>query len=119
MRGGSASAGSGGGRAARSSPIRRAGRDRFVEDREDARDDGLAGAAHVEAHGQCPQRQEELGRDEQDGERTLEGDAAIEQAQADLDGHQRDGDGGAPLQHQRRLERGPQHVHGGVAVAGR
>ena len=77
----------------------------------------LPGAADVEADGQRPQRQEELGRDEQDREGALEGDAALEQAQADLDRHEGDGDGGAPLQHQRGLEGGPQHVHGGVAVA--
>ena len=38
------------------------------------------------------------------------------QAQADLDGDERDGDCAAPLQNERRLECGPQDVHRCVAV---
>ena len=66
---------------------------------------------------ECPQRQEELGDDDQDRQGPLELDRAVHETQAHLDGDQRHGHRRAPLQDERCLERGPQHVHRRVAVA--
>ena len=95
----------------------RLGRPRLIEDLEGARDDRPARGAHMEARGEGAERQEELGHDEQDRQRAWELDGPLEQAQADLDRHQGDGDGRTPLQHEAGLEGRSQHVHGGVAVA--
>ena len=74
-------------------------------------------APGVIAGRQRPQRQEELGDDDQDGERPVEGDRPVHQAKADLDRDERDRDRAAPLEHERGLERGPEHLHRRVAVA--
>ena len=83
---------------------------------EDALCGGDARHAGVEARAQLPQRQVELGREDEDEEGRLERQAAREQAQADLD---RD-DGGAEradhLQHERGQERHPQHLQRRVPV---
>ena len=95
-----------------------AGRQRLVEDRErSAPPTVLPAAPGVVAGRQRPQRQEELGDDDQDGQRPVEGDRAGHQPQADLDRDERDRDRAAPFEHERGLERGPQHLHRRVAVA--
>ncbi len=91
-------------------------RQRLVEDREGAGGDRPAGRARVIARGQVPQRQEELGDDDQDREGAVEGDDARHQPQADLDGDQRDRHCRAPFEDERRLECGPQDLHRRLAV---
>ena len=98
-------------------PVPRAAGVRGVEDLEDPRRGLPTRCTFVVGGGQPAERQEELGRDDQDGERGLEPDLARHQPQAELDGDQRHRDRGAPLEHEARLERGPQHGHRRVAVA--
>ena len=109
-------AGPGARRAAAPAVRSTADRDRLVEDRERALGDRPPGRPGVVARRQRPQRQEELGDDDQDRERPVEGDAAVHQPQADLDRDERDRDRAAPFEHERGLERGPQHLHRRVAV---
>ena len=97
-------------------PSRGAARERLVEDREDPRRDGPPRRARVIAGRQLAQRQEELGHDDEDRQRPVEGDGAGHQAQADLDRDEGDRDGAAPFEHERRLERRPQDLHRRVAV---
>ena len=92
-------------------------RHRLVEHREDPLGDRPPFRARVIAHRERPQRQEELGDDDQDGQRPFELDRAVHQPQAHLDRDQRHGDRRAPLQDERRLEGRPQHVHRRVAVS--
>ena len=66
---------------------------------------------------QRPQGQEELGDDDEDGQRPVEGDRPRHQSQADLDRDKRDSDRAAPFEHERRLECGPQDLHRRVAIA--
>ena len=66
---------------------------------------------------QGPQGQEELGNDDQDSQRPVEGDRPRHESQADLDRDEGDRDRAAPFEHERRLERGPQDLHRRVAVA--
>ena len=91
-------------------------RHRLVEDREQAGRHGPARRTAVVARRQLAERQEELGDDDQDRQRALELDRAGHQAEADLDRDEGDRDGTAPLEHERGLERGPQHLQRRVAV---
>ncbi len=92
-------------------------RHRRVEDRHDPRRRLATGGAVVVVGGQPAQRHEELGGEDQDGQRRQERDPAGHQAQAELDRDQRDRHRRAPLEHEARLERRPQHAHRRVAVA--
>jgi len=71
----------------------------------------------VKAGAQQPQRQVELGGQEQDEQGLLELQAAVEQAQPDPDGHDRRADGGHHFQDEGRQEGDAQHAHGGLPVA--
>ncbi len=90
---------------------------RGVEDRHDPARGLAARRSLVVGRRQPSQGEEELGGHDEHGERRLEGDPARHQAQAELDGDERHRHRCAPLQHQARLERRPQHPHRGVAVA--
>ena len=80
------------------------------------RGDGATRRPRVVARGELAQGQEELGHDDEDRQRAVEGDRTVHQSQADLDRDERDRDGAAPLEHERGLERGPQDLHRRVAV---
>ena len=84
---------------------------RRVEDRVDAFGGGRGRTPDVVLGGQAPERQEELGREQQHRERPLEREPAGHQPDAGLDRDERGGGGRAPLQDERRLERGAQDVH--------
>ena len=108
-----ADAGAGPPRGASRRPARR---DRLVEDRGRALGDRPPGRPGVVRRGQRPQRQEEFGHDDQHRERPVEGESAVHQSQADLDRDEGDRHRAAPFEDERGLERGPQHLHRGVAV---
>ncbi len=91
-------------------------RHRLVEDREQPGRHGPARRTAVVARRQLAERQEELGDDDQDRQRALELDRAGHQPEADLDRDEGDRDGATPLEHERGLERGPQHLQRRVAV---
>ena len=84
---------------------------RRVEDGVDAFGGRRGRTPHVVLGRQAAQRQEELGREQQHRERPLERQPAGHQPDAGLDRDERGGRGRAPLQHERRLERGAQDVH--------
>ncbi len=65
----------------------------------------------MEARSQGAQRQIKLGRQQQHKESLLERQLAIQQAQADLHCHDGSAERGNHLQHQRREESHPQHIH--------
>ncbi len=71
----------------------------------------------MEARPEQAQGQVELGGKQQDEERLLEGQAPVEQAQADLDGDDGGAEGGDHLQRQGGEEGDAQHAHGGEAEA--
>ncbi len=64
---------------------------------------------------QLPEGHEELRGEQQHRQRLIEGQQVVHQPQADLKRHQGGGGGSGPLHHQRGLEGGGQHFHGGVA----
>jgi hypothetical protein len=97
--------------------VARRSRRRLVEDREQLLGRRLAGRPGVVPPGERSQRQEELGRDDQDGERAIERQRAGHQPEADLDGDEGHRDGARPVQHEPRLERAPQHLQRRLAVA--
>ena len=92
-------------------------RRRRVEDRHDPGRRFATRGAVVVVGSQATERHEELGGEDQDGQRRKERDPAGHQAQAELDGDQRDRHRRAPLEHEARLERRPQHAHRRVAIA--
>ena len=70
-----------------------------------------SGCARVEARAERTQGLVELGGEEEDEERLLEGELAIEQAQADGDRHHRRADRRDQLEHERREEGHAQDPH--------
>lgn len=71
----------------------------------------------MEARAKQPKRQVELGRQDEHEKRLLERETTIEQAQADLDGHDGCAYGGDHLLHERRKERHAQYAQRPVAKA--
>jgi hypothetical protein len=65
---------------------------------------------------EVPQRQVELGGEHEHGQTSLEADSALDQADADGDGHERDPDGRGELEHGAREERDPKRAHRRAAV---
>ena len=89
----------------------------MLQDGEDLVRGGDARHAGVEARAEQAQGQVELGGEQQNEERLLEGQAPVEQAQADLYGDDGGAERGDHLQRQGGEEGDAQHAHGGKAEA--
>ena len=72
--------------------------------------------ARVELRGEVPEREVELGREHEHGQAGLEADAALDEAHADGDGHERDPERCRELEHRAREERDAQRRHRRAAV---
>ncbi len=78
--------------------------------------DGRAVGARVELRREVPQRQVQLGREHEHGQRRLEADAARREPHADDDGDERDPERRGELEHRAGEERDPQRAHRRPAV---
>ena len=70
----------------------------------------------MELRGEVAERKVELGGEHEHGQTGLEADAALDEADADGDGHERDSQRGRELEHRPREERDAQRGHRGAAV---
>ena len=78
--------------------------------------DRRAVGARVELRGEVPQRQVELGREDEHGQRGLEAEVALGEADPDHDRNERDPERRRELQHGSREEGGAERPHRRAAV---
>ena len=89
---------------------------RRVREVEEPLRDSRAVRARVELRGEVAERQVELRREDEDGERRLEADPALGEPHPDHDGDERDAQGRRELEDRSREERRAKRLHGRPAV---
>ena len=102
-------------RARRSGRSRRRSR-RLFDEVEQAVGSRARVGARMELRGQVPQRQVELGREHENGERRLEADPPVDEADSDGDCDERDAERGSELEHGSGEEGHSERAHRGPAV---
>ena len=88
----------------------------IIEEVQDPPADRPALGGGVIAGAERAQWLEGFGGEQQDDQRDLQFDAAADEAQPDLDGHDGHRQARKQFEHERREERQPQHPHGGSAI---